>query len=330
MNLSTDYLGLKLPSPLVIGASPFADDVQTARLFQDLGAGAIVMRSLFEEQIYLDALQAAPGTKPVVALAAPKSSTFPKVSEYQLTPDRYLRQIGLLKASLSIPVIASLNGTRPGGWIDYAARCEQAGADAIEVNLYNVAADPFVSGAEVESNMLDTVRLVKGSVRIPVAVKLSAFLTSPANFAHQLEQIGVDGIVIFNRVYQTTASADDDEEALRVHLSNSPELLLRLRWLAMLSPHLKCTLAVTGGVHSGADLVKAILAGADGVQVVSAILRHGPRYVGVLLEGLEHWMRNRGYQTVGEFWGAMNLERCSDPGAFERADYQRLLQNWPI
>lgn len=330
MTLAIDYLGLKLGSPLVVGASPFADEVVTARLLQDLGAGAIVMRSLFEEQIYLHALEANGGKKSAAPLPRGNVSYFPPMSEYQLRPDRYLKQIEALKAALDMPVIASLNGSRPGGWIDYAARCQNAGADAIELNLYHIAADPSVSALEVEADMLDTVRTIKATVKIPVAVKLSPFHSSPANFARQLEQVGVNGIVIFNRVYQPNFNHEDQEEDARLELSSGSELLLRLRWLAILSPHLKCTLAATGGVQSGADMIKAILAGADGVQVVSALLTHGPRYVGTMLETIESWMRNRGYRTIGEFWGALNLEKCSDPAVFERANYQRLLQTWQI
>lgn len=329
MNLSIDYLGLKLGSPLIVGASPFADDIQAARLLQDVGAGAIVMRSLFEEQIYLAALQATPQKTPETQ-TTDKLAYFPAVSEYQLTPDRYLTQIGELKGALDIPVIASLNGCQPGGWIDYAGRCERAGADAIELNLYQLPADPAISALEIEADMLDTVRLVKQSVGIPVAVKLSPFHSSPANFAHQLEQVGADGVVIFNRLYQTGFDAEDQVDDPRLELSTSADLLMRLRWLAILSPHLQCSLAATGGVHGGADVIKAILAGADAVQVVSVLLKHGPRYLGVMIEAVENWMRNRGYRTVGEFWGAMNHERCPDPGLFERANYQRLLQSWQI
>ena len=331
MTLAIEYLGLKLGSPIVIGASPFADDVQAARLLQDLGAGAIVMRSLFEEQIYLHALEeAGNGKKAAPGPSRGNLSYFPAMSEYQLTPDRYLKQIGELKSTLDIPVIASLNGCRPGGWIDYAPRCQNAGADAIELNLYHIAADPSVSALEIEADMLDTVRTVKAAVKIPVAVKLSPFHSSPANFAHQLEKVGASGIVIFNRIYQPGFDHEEQAEESQLELSNGSELLLRLRWLAILSPHLKCTLAATGGVQRGSDVIKAILAGADAVQVVSALLTHGPRYLGIMLESLESWMRNRGYRTIGEFWGALNLEKCPDPGVFERANYQRLLQTWQI
>ncbi|MGH7994954.1 MAG: dihydroorotate dehydrogenase-like protein [Opitutaceae bacterium] len=330
MTVSIEYLGLKLASPLIVGASPFADDVQTARLLQDMGAGAIVLRSLFEEQIYLDALSEAPARKTSALPPSGKAPYFPAPSEYRLTPERYLRQIADLKEALDMPVIASLNGCRPGGWIDYAARCERAGADAIEISLYQLPTDPALSALEVEAEMLETVRLVKESVRLPVAAKLSPFLSSPANFARRLEQAGASGIVLFNRMYQSGIERDGKQEGSVLGLSSASELLLRLRWLAIVSPHLKCSLAATGGVQTGGDLIKAILAGADGVQVVSALLRQGPRYAGVMLETLETWMRERGYRTIEEFRGLMNLERCADPAAFERADYQRILQHWRI
>jgi len=330
MKLTTTYLGLKLNNPLVVGASPFCDDIHVARELQDAGAAAIVMRSLFEEQIDFEQRALAHHIETPAESYAEATSYFPGFSEYQLSPDQYLRQIDRLRKSLTIPVIASLNGCQPGGWIEYARRFEGAGADAIELNLYQRATDPNVSADEVESDMLKTVELVVNSVRIPVAVKLSQFHTSPVHFALALERVGAAGVVLFNRFYQP----DFDLEELEVHphlrLSDPTELLLRLRWLAIISPHLRGSLAASGGVHSAEDMIKALLAGAHAVQVVSALLKLGPHFITILLKGLQHWMGEHGYEDIGDLRGVLNLGRCPDPLAFERANYIRILQSWRV
>jgi len=330
MDLSTSYLGLKLASPLVVGASPLADDTHTASQIQDAGAGAIVMRSLFEEQIYIDELARAPRPNFRTAGADDERSVFPAPSEYQLGPQQYLRRITELKEALTIPVIASLNGCRPGGWVDYARRFQDAGADAIELNLYELATDPGTSSLDIESEMLETVRMVKSSVRIPVAVKLQPFYTSLAHFTQKLERARADGIVLFNRFYQADFDVGEQLPETRLRLSDPAELLLRLRWLAILSPQARCSFALSGGVHDGTDVVKAILAGAHAVQLVSVLLRHGPRFLVTLIESVRKWMDEGGYESVSDFRGAMSLDRCLDPAAHERGSYQRILQNWRV
>jgi dihydroorotate dehydrogenase (fumarate) len=330
MKLETPYLGLTLRNPLVVGASPFSDSVEVAVQLEQAGAAAIVMRSLFEEQLDLEqkALVHAVDTP---ALSNPEAgSYFPAFEDYQLSPDQYLYQIESLKTELTIPVIASLNGCRPGGWTGYARRFEAAGADAIELNLYQLVSDCAVAGDQVEADMLETVRSVSESVRIPVAVKISAFHTSPAHFALALEHAGAAGVVVMNRFYQPDLNIDDLEVQSLLTLSDSSELLLRLRWLAILSPRLRGSLAATGGVHRSDDVIKAILTGAHVVQIVSVLLKHGPAFLTVLLTGLRQWMEAHGYQSVDEFRGAMNLRRCPDPSAFERANYQKILQSWRI
>ncbi len=330
MKLATNYLGLKLRNPLIVGASPFSDSVHTACQLQDAGAAAIVMRSLFEEQIDAEQRALAHHLESVAESSPEATSFFPAYEEYQLTPDLYLRQIGQLKDSLTIPIIASLNGCRPGGWTGYAQKFARAGADAIELNLYQLVTNPEIAGDDVEADMLETVRRVASSVKIPVAVKISAFHTSPAQFTRALEHAGAAGVVIFNRFYQPHLNADDLEVEAQLKLSDSSELLMRLRWLAILSPHTRGSLAVTGGVHSTDDVARAILAGADGVQLVSVLLQHGPRVLSTLLNGLQQWMGEHGYTSVDEFRGAMNLKRCPDPAGFERANYVRILQSWRI
>ncbi len=330
MNLSTSYLGLRLNSPVVIGASPFADNAESARELQDAGAGAIVMRSLFEEQIYLDEVYREGRTRGSAEMGPEKGAYFPSLSEYQMTPDQYLRQIAYLKASLAIPVIASLNGCMPGAWIDYARRCEAAGADAMELNLYSVSTDPESSALDIEGEMLETVRLLKTSVRIPVAVKLSPFHTALVHFARELERRGVDGIVLFNRFYQPELNTEEKGADYQLRLSDSSELLLRARWISILASRVRCSLAVTGGVHNASDLVKAVLSGADAVQLVSVLLRHGPHFLATILGGVQKWMKEHGCASLDDFRGAMNLDRCPEAAAFERGSYQRLLQSWRL
>ena len=330
MNLETTYLGLKLSNPLIVGASPFSEEVHVACQLQDAGASAFVMRSLFEEQIDAEQRALIHLIETPAESNAEATSYFPAFSEYQLTPDRYLKQIEHLRAALSIPVIASLNGCRPGGWTDYAAKMEAAGASAIELNLYQLATDPKLDAEQVETGMLETVSLVTAAVNIPVSVKLSPFHTSPANFAVALERVGAAGIVLFNRFYQPDFDIEQLEAKSQLKLSDSNELLLRLRWLSIISPHLRGSLAATGGVHGSDDIVKAILAGANAVQLVSVLLKHGPRVIFSLLDGLETWMKDHEYQSIEEFRGAMNLKRCADPAAFERANYMRILQSWRV
>lgn len=330
MNLATKYLGLTLDNPLVVGASPFCDNIAAARQLQDAGAAAIVMRSLFEEQIDAEQRALLHHVEGPAEATAEATSFFPGFSEYQLTPDNYLRQITHLKQSLTIPVIASLNGCRPGGWTDYAQRFEAAGADAIELNLYQLVTDRTVAGDQIEADMLETVGNVVRAVKVPVSVKLSPFHTSPANFVSELEVVGVKGVVIFNRFYQPDFNIEDLEVQPQLRLSDPSELLLRLRWLAILSPHLRGSLAASGGVHTTEDIVKSILAGAHAVQVVSVLLRNGPRILTTLLGGLKHWLTERGYDNIDQLRGALNLGHCPDPSAFERANYIRILQSWRV
>jgi dihydroorotate dehydrogenase (fumarate) len=330
MNLSTHYLGLQLENPLVVGASPFCDDIDVARQLQDAGAAAIVMRSLFEEQIDAEQRAVAHHVETNAESHSEAASYFPDFAEYRIDSDYYVRQIQHLKQVLTIPVIASLNGCRPGGWTSYARSFESAGADAIELNLYQLVSDPSLSADQVEADLLHTVREVSQSVKIPVAVKLSPFHTAPAQFAHAAENAGAAGLVLFNRFYQPDFNLEDLEVSAQLRLSDPGELLLRLRWLAILSPQLRGSLAASGGVHSATDIVKAVLAGAHAVQLVSVLLRHGPPVLSTILGGLQAWMTEHGYESIEQLRGAMNLKRCPDPAAFERANYIRILQSWRV
>jgi dihydroorotate dehydrogenase (fumarate) len=316
MNLATRYLGLPLHSPFVVGASPLCDDAHLARQLQDAGAGAVVMRSLFEEQL-----------EPPPAASGDLGPGFPEYADYQCSPDQYLTQLDLLKEQLTIPVIASLNGHQPGAWTEFAARLERAGADAIELNFYQVVTDPAIAADQVETEMLRTVAEVANAVHIPVAVKLSPFHSSVTQLAVALELAGAAGIVIFNRFFQPDVDPDTLEVRPVLHMSEPSELLLRLRWLAILSPQVRGSLAVSGGVHSPSDAVKALLTGAHAVQVVSVLLRHGPPVLRTLLQGLEIWMQEQGFAELADFRGRLNLARCRNPSAFERANYIRTLQS---
>jgi dihydroorotate dehydrogenase (fumarate) len=328
MNLTTRYLGFTLPHPFMPGASPLVDDLDTVLKLEDAGAAAIVMHSLFEEQILRERYGFARVTEAHDGSSAEAESYFPFTEEFALGPHKYLDQIRRIKKRVSVPVIGSLNGTTSEGWLEYAHLIQQAGADALEVNFYHLSTNPLDDAAAIERRLIDVVAVVKESVSIPVAVKLSPFYSSLPHVAAQLDLLGIGGLVLFNRFYQPDIDPENLEAIPRLELSNSSELLLRLRWLAILAGAVRCSLAVTGGVHEPLDAVKAVMAGADGVQVVSALLRHGPHRLGQIRREFERWGDEHGYATIDEMRGSMSLKRCPDPSAFERGNYLRILQSW--
>lgn len=307
MKLTTRYLGLELAHPFMPGASPLADSLDSVRQLEDAGASAIVMRSLFEEQI----LQQRYGS-----------------SGFAFGPDRYLEQLRRIKASVSVPVIASINGTSTEGWLKYARLIQRAEADAVELNFYHLATDPAEDAASVEARLLDIVAVLKESIAIPLAVKLSPFYSSLPNLAARLDTIGAQGIVLFNRFYQGDIDPDELDTVPSLNLSSSDELVLRLRWLAILSSSFQGSLAVTGGVHHPIDAVKAVMAGADAVQMVSALLRNGPRVLTRVRDDFTRWCDERGYESIDQVRDRMSLVQGSDRHAFERRDYVRTLQSW--
>jgi dihydroorotate dehydrogenase (fumarate) len=290
MDLSTKYLGLKRSHPIMPGASPLVDNLDTVKRLEDAGASAITMHSLYEEQITREQQGMVYHMELTDHGSAEALSYFPRADEYRLGPHQYLEQIRLIKQAVTVPVIASLNGTTAEGWLDYAKTIQQAGADALELNVYHVAADPREGGDAVERRLFDVVRAVKASVTIPVAVKLSPFYSSVAHVAAQLDSLGVDGLVLFNRFYQPDINLEELSVESSLTLSTSADLLLRLRWLAVLHRRAQASLAVTGGVHTPADALKAVMAGAGGVQVVSALLKHGPEHIKTLVEGVRTWL----------------------------------------
>jgi dihydroorotate dehydrogenase (fumarate) len=328
MNLSTNYLGLSLAHPFMPGASPLADDLDGVRLLEDAGASAIVLRSLFEEQIAREQMGALLHVEGIAHTHAEALSYLPDASVFALGPDMYLEHLQRVRAAVRVPVIASLNGVTAGGWTRYAELMESAGAHALELNLYAIPTSPDEGAEVVESRLLGAVSAVASAVRIPVAVKLSPFFSSLPHFVKRVAAAGARGVILFNRFYQ----ADIDVEALDVtrtlHLSDSGELNLRLRWLAVLSRRTPLSLAASGGVHTSIDAVKAMMAGANAVQMVSALLRHGPRRLRDIHDGVTRWMEEHEYESAAQLTGSMGLSRCPDPSAYERANYMTILQSF--
>ena len=328
MDLSTTYLGIRLPHPYIPGASPMVDDLDTVRRLEDAGAAAIVMHSLFEEQITREQMATSRHLDATSDSYAEALTYLPSPEAFALGPDEYLEHIHKLKAMVSIPVVASLNGATEGGWLDYARLIENAGADALELNVYALATDLDESSEMLERRTLHMLETVRRSIGIPLAVKLSPFYTSLAHFARRLAERGADGLVLFNRFYQPDIDVETLEVSPTLRLSDSSELLLRLRWLAVLSGRIDASLAVTGGVHTVLDTVKAVMAGADAVQVVSTLLRHGPEELTNLRRNLALWLEEHEYDSLEQMKGSMNLLRCPNPAAHERANYMNVLQRW--
>jgi dihydroorotate dehydrogenase (fumarate) len=328
MNLKTKYLGLDLEHPLMAGASPMGGDMDMVKRLEDAGASAITLSSLFEEQITREQTGMIYDMELSAGSSAEAVSYFPPTSELRFGPDNYLDQIRLVKAATKVPVIASLNGVTASGWLDYAKGIEQAGADALELNLYYLATNPLETADQVEKRMLEIVRTVKGNIKLPVAVKLSPFFSSLAHFAKVLQGAGADAVVLFNRFYQPDFNIETLEVEPTLQLSKSSELLLRLRWLALLSAQLEVPLAVSGGVHTAQDAIKATMAGATGIQMVSALLLNGPEHLKKVREEMAAWMEEKEYESIAQMRGSLNLLKCPNPQAFERANYMRVLAGW--
>jgi dihydroorotate dehydrogenase (fumarate) len=328
MDLSTTYLGLHLPHPLMPGSSPLSDDLDMVRRLEDAGASAIIMRSLFEEQIVGDELATYHAHEGPSESYAEALSYLPEPVMFSLGTHEYLEQLQRIKAAVSIPVIASLNGTTPDNWLEYARLIAQAGADALELNIYDLPADPRETGEDVERRVLDVVTTLREAVALPLAVKLSPFYSSLSNLARRLELAKADGLVIFNRFYQPDFDVENLEVVPRVRLSSPGELLLRLRWLSILSGQLSISLAVTGGVHNAVDAVKAVMAGAHAVQMVSVLLRRGPEVLSRMRAELSRWLEERGYESLRQMQGSMSAGRGASLPALERVHYMRVLQSW--
>jgi dihydroorotate dehydrogenase (fumarate) len=307
IDLTTSYLGLKLRTPLVSSASPISQEISNIRRLEDAGASAIVLSSLFEEQLRLESLELDQRLSAGTESFAEAASFFPEPSEFQLGPEEYLKHIAKAKAAVDVPIIASLNGSTVGGWTEYARQIEQAGADALECNIYFIPTDLDLSGAAVEQTYVDILHAVKTAVDIPVAVKLSPFFSNMANMAKRLDSNGADGLVLFNRFYQPDIDLED--------LEIKPNVLLS-------------TLAATSGVHGHEDVIKMLMVGADATMLCSALLRHGIYYLKDLEAGVREWMDAHEYESVRQMQGSMSQLRCSDPSAFERAQYMRAIKSY--
>jgi dihydroorotate dehydrogenase (fumarate) len=330
MDTSTSYLGMKLPHPFVAGASPLGAHLDRIRRLEDAGAAAVVLHSLFEEQISLAEEGRIRHMDPEAPEFGAALADYPPPSDYLMSPEAYAEHIGRAKQAVRIPIIASLNGTSAESWLRFARIIEQAGADALELNMYEVVTDLSVSSAAIEHQLYEVTRELKRQLKIPIAVKLSPFFAAFGHVARQLDLAGADGLVMFNRFYQPDIDVTTISAAPRLELSTSAELLLRLRWLAILHGRVRPSLAISGGVATPTDGIKALLAGADAVQLVSAILLHGTAYLSAMTQGLERWMEWHKLATLAEVRGRVSLDHTPDPAAFERANYIRTLQHWKI
>ncbi|HXX16039.1 MAG TPA: dihydroorotate dehydrogenase-like protein [Candidatus Eremiobacteraceae bacterium] len=329
-DLSTQFLGLSLKSPLVASASPLSESVDNIKRLEDQHLAAVVLPSLFEEQLQLESLSVESDLSRGAESFPESTNFFPDLQTYNLGPDGYLELIRHAKEAVQIPVIASLNGVSKGGWLEYARLMEEAGADAIELNIYTVVSDPAISGNEVEQDQIDLVRQLKRSIRIPVAVKLSPFLSAPANMGVRLDEARADGIVLFNRFYQPDFDIDHMEISPSLTLSRPEELLLRLHWTAILCGHVRADLGITGGVHSSRDVIKCILAGAKVAFMTSALLRNGVHHAAHVLTELNRWLDEHEYSSVQQMCGSMSHEAVPDPSAFERGNYMKVLSSYTL
>jgi dihydroorotate dehydrogenase (fumarate) len=328
MDLTTTYLGLTLKNPIVPSASPLSHTLDSMKRLEDAGAAAIVMYSLFEEQITHEAAELNHYLTKGTESFAEALSYFPEAKEYNLGPDQYIELLHKAKQSLRIPVIGSLNGVSTGGWIKFAKKIEEAGADALELNIYYIPTDPQLPGTHVEERYLEVLRAVKGTVRIPISMKLSPYFSSMANLAKRLDNEGVNGLVLFNRFYQPDIDLEVLEVTPNVVLSTSDALRLPLRWIAILYGKLKASLAATSGIHTTQDVLKMLMAGATVTMMCSALLKHGPNRIKQILVELDQWMAEHEYVSVKQMQGSMSQKSVADPAAFERANYMKSLQSY--
>lgn len=327
-DLSTTYLGLKLKNPLVASASPLSKKVEKARQLEEAGISAVVMYSLFEEQIIHESLELDHYLTRSSDTGAEAMSYFPDSGTYSLGPDKYLDMVSGLKKALSIPVIGSLNGVSRGGWTRYARRIQDAGADALELNLYYMATDPNLKSEDLENAQVELVAEVSAAIKIPLAVKLSPYITSLSNFAHRLVNAGAKGLVLFNRFYQPDFDLDELEIVHSLDLSTPAEMRLPLRWVSILNGKTPADLAITSGVHTTADVLKGMMAGAKVTMMASALLREGPQIVAPMLGQIQSWMKEREYESIQQMQGSMSQKSVAEPAAFERANYMKVLDSF--
>ncbi len=328
MDMTTNYLGMKLVNPLVVGSSPLTADLDMVKRLEDAGAAAVVMHSLFEEQIRHDSRSSVYYREMYADAYMEEPGLMPTSEEFLLGPDEYLEHIRRIRQAVKIPVIASINGITAGGWAEYAKSIVQAGAHAIELNAYRLATDLTVTGDHLEEETVAAIKSVRSQVNIPMAVKLCPFYSSLPNFALKLADLGIQGLVLFNRFYQPDIDPETRTVLPRVTISDSSELLLRLRWIAILDGRLDVDLACSGGVHTHLDVIKAIMAGANVTQMVSALLKHGPKLLTRIRADMEQWLQTHGYPSIRKLHRSMQGVEGVDPQARERANYMHVLQSW--
>lgn len=328
MNLATTYLGLKLKNPLIASASPLSEDIDNFLRMEDAGASCIVHHSLFEEQITREILEADYYQTFGTESFAESLSYFPAPSQFKLGPEEYCDHIRLAKKRVAIPIIASLNGHTPGGWTKYAQYIEEAGADALELNIYFLATNPEDQAGKIEDHYIEILRSVKDSVKIPVAVKLSPYFSALANMAQRLDQAGADGLVLFNRFYQPDIDLENLEIAPNLLLSNPHEMRVPLRWIAILYGHIKADMAATTGIQDAQDVLKMMMVGAKAVMLCSILLRKGIGHISKIQREMIEWMERKGYESIKQMEGSMSQKLCTNPETFERANYMKVLKSY--
>jgi dihydroorotate dehydrogenase (fumarate) len=328
VDLKTTYLGLELKNPLVASASPLSEKVETVQALEEAGISAVVMYSLFEEQIIRESQELDHFLNAGIESFAESITYLPEMGRYALGPEVYVEQVKALKAAVDIPVIGSLNGVSTGGWIDYAKKIEQAGADALELNLYYLPTDLELTSAQLETAYITLVQDIRGKVNLPIAVKLSPSFTALPNFAQRLADAGANGLVLFNRFYQPDFDLDKLEVVPNLDLSKSSELRLPLRWIALLYGRVDADFALTSGIHKHTDVLKAMMAGAKVAMTASALLKKGPKRATKILEKLENWMEENEYESIQQMQGSMSQKAVADPAAFERANYMKVLNSF--
>jgi dihydroorotate dehydrogenase (fumarate) len=329
MNLTTRYLGFKLRTPFVPSASPLSEKIDNIKRMEDAGAPAVVFHSLFEEQVRRDHHELQYYLNQGTDSYAESLTYFPDRAEFKVGPEAYLEHIAQAKAAVDIPIIGSLNGTTFGGWMTYARQIEQAGADALELNIYSIPSDPEVSGEDIETSYLTILASIKAQLKIPVAVKLSPFFTNFAQFARRADRNGADALVLFNRFYQPDIELETLEISPNVLLSTPMAMRLPMRWIAMLYGRIGANLAATSGIHRATDALKMLMAGADVTMLCSVLLRRGIEHIRVIEREMREWMEEHEYESVEQLKGSMSQKNCPDPSAFERAQYMRALATYP-
>lgn len=328
VDLKTTYLGLELMNPLVASASPLSQKVETVQALEEAGISAVVMYSLFEEQIIRDSMKLQEDIERTQFVHAESIDFFPDYGQYSIGPESYINHLEKVKKAVNIPVIGSLNGISTGGWIEYAQKIEQAGADALELNLYYLPTDVELTSNQLETAYITLVRDIRGKINIPIAIKLSPSITALPNFAKRISEAGADGLVLFNRFYQPDFDLDELEVVPNLYLSTSEEMRMPLRWIALLYGHVDVDFALTSGIHKYKDVLKAMMAGAKVAMMASVLLQKGPKRATKILNKLESWMEENEYTSIQQMQGSMSQKSVADPAAFERANYMKVLSSY--